>query len=92
MYQKVMEMLDDTVHALKERDHELAELVMKEEEVIDTLKDRLRKSHIERLNAQLCSANAGVIFLDIVTNFERIADHATNVAQSVLDEGRSRNY
>jgi phosphate:Na+ symporter len=92
MYQKVMEMLDDTVHALKERDHELAELVMKEEEVIDTLKDRLRKSHIERLNAQLCSANAGVIFLDIVTNFERIADHATNVAQSVLDEGRTRNY
>ena len=92
MYQKVMEMLDDTVHALKERDHELAELVMKEEEVIDILKDRLRKSHIERLNAQLCSANAGVIFLDIVTNFERIADHATNVAQSVLDEGRTRNY
>ncbi|HZJ57054.1 MAG TPA: Na/Pi cotransporter family protein [Clostridia bacterium] len=92
MYEKVMEMLNNTVHALRERDHELAELVMKEEDVIDTLKDRLRKSHIGRLNAQKCSAAAGVIFLDIVTNFERIADHATNVAQSVLDEGRSRNY
>ena len=56
-------MLDDTVHALKERDHELAELVMKEEEVIDTLKDRLRKSHIERLNAHYAPRMPALYFL-----------------------------
>ena len=92
MTEKVMEMLENATRALKERDHQLAEEVLSEEEEIDKLKDKLRKSHIDRLNAQKCTAGPGVIFLDIVTNLERIADHATNVAQSVLDEGKSRNY
>lgn len=92
MTEKVMVMLENTIRALKERDQELAQLVLEEEEEIDQLKDKLRQSHIERLNTQKCTAGPGVIFLDIVTNLERIADHATNVVQSVLDEGKSRNY
>lgn len=92
MSDKVMEMLENAAESLKERDHTLAEKVLNEEEDIDNIKERLRSSHIDRLNAQKCSAGSGVVFLDIVTNLERIADHATNVAQSVLEEGKSRNY
>jgi phosphate:Na+ symporter len=92
MTEKIMIMLENTIRALKERDQALAQLVLKEEEEIDEIKDRLRRSHIERLNSQQCTPTSGVIFLDIVTNLERVADHATNVSQSVLDEGRTRNY
>ncbi len=88
MTNKVMEMLENTFNALKKRDFKLAEMVLEQEEKIDDLKDRLRASHIERLNNQLCAPESGVIFLDIVSNLERVADHATNVVQSVLDEGK----
>ena len=57
-------------------------------EEIDNLKDKLRERHIERLNNQQCNPEAGVIFLDIVSNLERVADHATNIVQSVLDQGK----
>ena len=88
MTNKVMEMLENAFNALKKRDFKLAEMVLEQEEKIDDLKDRLRASHIERLNNQLCAPESGVIFLDIVSNLERVADHATNVVQSVLDEGK----
>lgn len=88
MTNKVMEMLENTFTALKDRNYDLAERVLEQEEEIDNLKDKLRESHIERLNNQQCNPEAGVIFLDIVSNLERVADHATNVVQSVLDEGK----
>src|SRR5690606_30361512 len=88
MTNKVMEMLENTFTALKDRNYDLAERVLEQEEEIDNLKDKLRERHIERLNNQQCNPEAGVIFLDIVSNLERVADHATNVVQSVLDEGK----
>ncbi|HZJ83808.1 MAG TPA: Na/Pi cotransporter family protein, partial [Clostridia bacterium] len=92
MAEKVYKMLDDAGHALKERDKESARNVNREEVEVNLIKDRLRKNHIERLNTEKCAPGPGVIFLDIVSNLERIADHATNVAQSVLDEGKPINY
>ncbi|NLI60559.1 MAG: Na/Pi cotransporter family protein [Clostridiales bacterium] len=89
---KVTDMLNKSFKALDNRDHELAKMVYSQEEEVNELKDKLRESHIDRLNEQKCAPNSGVIFLDIVTNLERIADHATNIAQSVLDEGKSRKY
>ena len=88
MTNKVMEMLENTFTALKDRNYDLAERVLEQEEEIDNLKDKLRERHIERLNNQQCNPEAGVIFLDIVSNLERVADHATNIVQSVLDEGK----
>ncbi len=88
MTNKVMDMLENTFTALKDRNHKLAARVLEQEEDIDDLKDKLRESHIERLNNQQCNPEAGVIFLDIISNLERVADHATNIVQSVLDEGK----
>ena len=57
-----------------------------EEEEVDNITDELREKHIERLSRGECEPQAGVIFLDILTNLERIGDHAVNVAGYVRDE------
>jgi len=56
------------------------------EERIDFLEDLLRDKHIDRLNQKICTARAGAIFLDAISNFERIGDHAVNIAESILKE------
>ena len=61
-----------------------AESIMAIEDRIDSLSRELRESHIKRLNAGQCSAATGTIFMDIISNFERIGDHAVNVAEVVL--------
>ena len=50
------------------------------------LEEELRERHIERLSAGECSTSAGIVFLDILTNLERVSDHAYNLAGYVKDE------
>ena len=54
-----------------------------EEQAVDDLTNALREHHVERLKNRKCSARNGMIYLDMLTNLERIADHATNIAGSV---------
>ena len=56
------------------------------EDRVDNLEEELRQKHIERLTQGLCKPAAGVVFLDILTNLERISDHADNIAEYILDE------
>ena len=56
------------------------------EEEVDTLEEELRESHMERLSEGKCQLESGVLFLDAITNYERIADHAKNVAGYVKEE------
>lgn len=56
------------------------------EDMVDTLEEDLREKHIERLSNNQCKASAGVMFLDIVSNLERMSDHAYNIAGYVKDE------
>ena len=67
------------------RDSKKAETVRKLEERIDILEKELRSHHIKRLNDGQCNAISGAVFLDLISNFERIGDHATNIAESVLN-------
>jgi len=48
------------------------------------MEDKLRQKHIARLNANECSGTAGIVYTDIVSNLERIGDHAVNIADSIL--------
>ena len=52
--------------------------VVKYEDMVDNLEEELREKHIERLSRQLCNPTSGVAFLDIISNLERISDHAYN--------------
>ena len=53
------------------------------EQQIDDITEALRQHHVERLKQHKCSAKNGMIYLDILTNLERIGDHAENIATSV---------
>lgn len=59
--------------------------ILKLENAVDNKERELQKAHIERLTQNLCSPEAGMIFSDVISSLERIADHATNIAFSVLD-------
>lgn len=65
---------------------DLIRKVSKLEDEVDTLEEEMRDKHIERLSRNICNPSAGVIFLDILSNLERISDHAYNIAGYVKDE------
>ena len=56
------------------------------EDDVDSMEEELRHSHMERLSKGLCSADTGIVFLDILSNLERISDHAVNIAEYVEAE------
>ena len=60
--------------------------VSKYEDKVDGLEEDLREKHIERLSRGECVPSAGVIFLDIISNLERISDHAYNLAGYIKKE------
>lgn len=63
------------------------------EDQVDKMEKALRASHINRLSNAECSVNAGIFFLELLGNLERVSDHAMNIAQVVLNDHRSnKNY
>ncbi len=75
-----------SVSARRDMSIEDAVLVGKFEEKVDDLEEELREKHIERLSRQQCDPANGVAFLDILSNLERISDHAYNLAGYVMSE------
>lgn len=71
----VMNMYSDAIQALTDNDIDLAKKAAAVEDQIDELTKQLSDAHLKRLEEGKCSVDAGVIYLDIVTNFERIGDH-----------------
>jgi Na+/phosphate symporter len=59
-------------------------MVLTLEEQVNKLTQQLRENHINRLSSGKCKVLSGIVFLDIISNFEKIADHLTNVAQAVI--------
>ena len=72
--------------------HEVLAQVEQVEEEIDQQTETLRDHHVERLKNKKCSAQNGMIYLDMLTNLERIADHAENIATSVDAEETARAW
>ena len=85
MFLLVLKTLDKSIQALDEENPEAAEEAIELEQKIDDTEKALRAQHIERLNNGLCIPGAGVVFIDILSNLERVGDHATNLAQMVLE-------
>jgi phosphate:Na+ symporter len=75
--------------AMKARENDDVDLVRKveqNEDLVDELEDELREKHIRRLAQNICDSTTGVVFLDLISNYERISDHALNIAYYVRDE------
>ena len=75
-----------TQQVLTEDDLVQARLVEPLEEVIDMLTRDLKTRHIQRLQAGQCTLELGFVFNDCINNFERVADHCSNLAIAVLEE------
>ena len=75
-----------SINARQKGDMDDVRKVSQYEDEVDTLEEELREKHIERLSAGKCDPSAGVVFLDLISNLERISDHAYNIAGYVKDE------
>jgi len=95
--QEFQEMIDTAIRAFEasleaiaDEDPRLAKAAQALEPEIDAMEKRLRKRHIQRLNEGACSPDAGVVFIDILSNLERVGDHAHNLAFISLDMAKIR--
>lgn len=88
MFDLVEKAVELSLESLKEENAEKAREVDLIEEEVDRQERMLRKNHIARLNTGDCTPSAGVIFIDILSNLERICDHAHNVSFIALDIAR----
>jgi len=84
----ITEILSITVKSFKNDDIELAEIVEPLEEVIDEIIDHVKSHHIDRLTKGECTIELGFILSDMLTNYERISDHCSNIAVAVIEAQR----
>lgn len=84
MFTLTIATVQKSLDALDTTSHELAREVAEQEDLIDKMERKFRKKHILRLNEGACSAQAGIVFVDIISNLERIGDHSVNIAEAIL--------
>ena len=81
----VTEIIDLSFDSFINNDVTLAVKVESLEEVIDGLKEKMRTNHTKRLQKGKCSLDTGFVWSDLLTNFERISDHCSNIVGAVVD-------
>src|SRR5690606_1844961 len=86
MFDLTLMTVKQAIESLDSMNREKALEVIQKEEEIDQMERSFRKKHIIRMNEGLCSASAGIVFVDIISNLERIGDHAVNIAEEVLGD------
>ena len=80
----VNEILDRTLNVLKTGDLEAASRIEPLEQVIDSLRDEIKSRHIDRLRDGRCTIELGFILADLLTNYERVSDHCSNLAACLI--------
>ncbi|MDR1651790.1 MAG: Na/Pi cotransporter family protein [Synergistaceae bacterium] len=85
MFDLTVEAVEKSIRALESERPDLADEVLELEDRIDKMEKALRARHIERLNSGKCQPDVGVVFIDILSNLERVGDHARNIALIVKD-------
>ena len=86
MYNKVISTYSYSLESMRTANVDLACKVIKMEEQVDIMEKSCRLNHMRRLNNNLCSIDNGIIYLEILTNLERVSDHAVNIAQQVISQ------
>ena len=83
----VCEITSITIKTFVDSDKEEALKVDPLAEIVNYLCDELKARHIERVGRQECTLEHGFVFNDLLTDYERIADHCSNVAVDVIESG-----
>ena len=79
------EILHNAIRAFIMEDLELAKRVEPLEELIDALCDEMKLHHVDRLQKGVCTLSQGFVFNDLLTNYERVADHCSNIAVAMIE-------
>ena len=80
----VSDIIGVTVNSFTQQDSRLAHRVEPLEQVVDLLRFRMKEGHIDRLQTGSCTQQTGFVFSDLITNCQRIADHCSNLAVSLI--------
>ena len=72
----------------EKNDVDFARKVLEAEQDVNKMEKVLRDRHIKRLTEERCTSMAGITFLDLISNLERISDHAANIAQTTLEQNQ----
>lgn len=84
----INEITDITITAFIHNDRQLAMKIDPLEEVIDDLCDAAKANHIERVTRKECTLENGFVFNDLLTDYERISDHCSNIAVDIIESGQ----
>lgn len=76
----VVESFHTSIEAFEKNDLDMVVKTAHLEDQVDEMEEDMRETHIERLNSGACAPQAGVVFLDVISDLERISDHADNIA------------
>ena len=85
MESALREILAISIAAFTANDVQQAARVEPLEEIIDGLCDEMKSHHVDRLQSGACTLNQGFVFNDLLTNYERVADHCSNIAVAVIE-------
>lgn len=96
MISALTEVLTLATDSFRNDDVEAAGLVEPLEEVVDDLTDEMKIRHVRRIQSGICTAQMGILFSDMLTNFERVSDHCSNIGvyviQSRVKQLKTHNY
>ncbi len=90
MFELTIQSVELAVLALRNKDLNVARRVYELEVSIDEMERELRKRHIHRLNHGECTPKSGLVFTDMISNLERIGDHAHNIAEMLFEKHQDR--
>ena len=76
------------IEACSTNDATIAQQVLPIEQMVNKMEMTLRNQHIQRLSEEKCTSTAGIMFLDLINNLERVSDHASNVATTTLEQNK----
>lgn len=88
----INEIIDTAIKAFEEDDMETAKAVEPLEEVIDHIRTEVRSRHIKRLRKGKCTIEMGFVLTDLITNYERVADHCSNIAVCMIQVHDNNNF
>lgn len=86
MAQVVEKLLSYSIDMFEKKSREHLEEILEFENNVDDMERRFQQNHVIRLTKNMCDAETGMVFSDLLSNLERVADHGTNIAFSILDE------
>ena len=84
MHEKTMEILEKSMEMFTTLDRKNLPDILELEDNIDNMERQLQQNHVKRMAKGKCSPMTGILFTDLVTGLERVADHATNIAFAIL--------